>query len=140
MLTNITEVKVRFNEIDSMGILWHGHYVKYFEDGREAFGKQYDLGYFQVYEQGFMIPLIDLNCQFKSPIRYGDKVLVKTMFVNSPAAKIIFKYELYNKDSGVIYAKGRSEQVFLNKEKELHITIPPFFKDWKVTHGIETTE
>lgn len=139
MLTNITEVKVRFNEIDSMGILWHGHYVKYFEDGREAFGQQFDLGYFQVYEQGFMIPLISLDCKFKSPIKYGDQVMVKTTFVDSPAAKIIFKYELYNQASGVIYATGSSEQVFLNSDQELHITIPSFFKQWKNSHGIVTS-
>lgn len=40
-LTNRTTFRVRFSEIDSMQIVWHGEYVRYFEDGREAFGKQY---------------------------------------------------------------------------------------------------
>lgn len=38
-LTDRTTIKVRFSEIDSMQIVWHGEYVRYFEDGREAFGK-----------------------------------------------------------------------------------------------------
>ena len=33
------ELKVRFNEVDSMAIVWHGNYVKYFEDARIAFGE-----------------------------------------------------------------------------------------------------
>ena len=37
-LTNRTTFRVRFSEIDSMQIVWHGEYVRYFEDGREAFG------------------------------------------------------------------------------------------------------
>ena len=38
-LTNRTTFRVRFSEIDSMQIVWHGEYVRYFEDGREAFGE-----------------------------------------------------------------------------------------------------
>lgn len=48
MLISKTNIPVRFSEIDSLGILWHGHYIKYFEDGREAFGAEYNLGYMDV--------------------------------------------------------------------------------------------
>lgn len=44
-LIDRTTIKVRFSEIDSMQIVWHGEYVRYFEDGRESFGKHYSLGY-----------------------------------------------------------------------------------------------
>ena len=40
-----TEIRVRFSEVDSMGVVWHGNYLKYFEDGREAFGRKHGLGY-----------------------------------------------------------------------------------------------
>ena len=35
---------IRFSEVDSMGVVWHGNYAKYFEDAREEFGRKYDLG------------------------------------------------------------------------------------------------
>ena len=50
-LTNRTTFRVRFSEIDSMQIVWHGEYVRYFEDGREAFGKQYGLDYMSIYRE-----------------------------------------------------------------------------------------
>jgi len=37
-LNSTTKIQVRFNEADPLGIVWHGHYIRYFEDGREAFG------------------------------------------------------------------------------------------------------
>ena len=37
-LTNRTTLRVRFSEVDSMEVVWHGEYVRYMEDGREAFG------------------------------------------------------------------------------------------------------
>ena len=64
-LTNRTTFRVRFSEIDSMQIVWHGEYVRYFEDGREAFGKQYGLDYMSIYREGYMVPIVDLTCQFK---------------------------------------------------------------------------
>ncbi|MFP3594736.1 acyl-CoA thioesterase, partial [Chryseobacterium sp. SIMBA_038] len=33
ILTCTEEVRVRFNETDPLGIVWHGHYIVYFEDG-----------------------------------------------------------------------------------------------------------
>ena len=42
-LINRSKIEVRFSEVDSMSVVWHGNYVKYLEDGREAFGKEFGL-------------------------------------------------------------------------------------------------
>jgi acyl-CoA thioester hydrolase len=65
MLINKTEQLIKFSEVDSLRVVWHGYYVRYFEDGRESFGKQYGLGYLDIYEHGFAVPLIDLDVKFK---------------------------------------------------------------------------
>lgn len=131
MLIHTSETDIRFSEVDSMGIVWHGHFIKYFEDGREAFGKKYNLGYMDVYEEGFFMPIVDVQCSYKSPIRYRDVLVVETCFVETPAAKLIFEYRLYNKKSKICYATGRSEQVFLTKDRNLQLTVPEFFAEWK---------
>jgi acyl-CoA thioester hydrolase len=56
-LSYTTEIAVRFNEADPLGIVWHGHYVRYFEDGREAFGQAFGLSYLDIYKQGFTVPI-----------------------------------------------------------------------------------
>lgn len=136
MLTNLKEISVRFNEVDSMGIVWHGHYIKYFEDGREAFGKEHGLGYMEVYEKGFLIPIVNINCSFKKPIVYDQPLIVETKFVDTPAAKILFDYKIFDPESEAVYATGSSEQVFITKDRDLHLTIPEFYREWKKTRGI----
>ena len=136
MLVDKAEIKVRFSEVDSMGILWHGHYIKYFEDGRESFGRNFNLGYFDVYDEGYLIPIVKIDCSFKKPVRYKDEVVIETKFIDTPAAKIIFEYKLYDKQSGDVYATGRSEQVFLNNNRQLYLTVPDFFARWKQHWGI----
>ena len=130
-----TEVGVRFNEADPLGIVWHGHYIRYFEDGREDFGNRYGIGYLDFYNKGFIIPVVNVDCSFKKSLRYGDTVIVETSFIPCDAAKIQFNYRLYNKKSKELVATGSSVQVFLDKEHSiLQLLNPPFFEEWKREH------
>lgn len=135
-LTNRTEVPVRFSEVDALGIVWHGHYLKFFEDGREAFGKDYGLGYLDIYREKFATPLVNINVDFKKTVKYGDSVIIETTYIDSPAAKIIFHYRIYRASDNELVAKGESTQVFMNLDHELYITLPPFFEAWKKKNGL----
>lgn len=136
-LSNRTEVLVRFNEADPLGIVWHGHYIRYFEDGREAFGKMHGLSYLEVYKKGFVIPVVKVTCDFKRSLRYGDRVIVETKYIPTDAAKMKFNYRLFNADTGELVATGSSIQVFLDKEESLlQLSNPPFFEKWKKKHGL----
>jgi acyl-CoA thioester hydrolase len=132
MLKHITQQAVKFSEVDSLRVVWHGHYVRYFEDGREAFGKTFGLGYLDIYEHGLSVPLIDLKINFKKILEYGDEAIIETTFIDSPAAKLIFEYKISSLRHGHIVCTGRSTQVFMEpKAKELHITMPLFMEQWK---------
>lgn len=136
-ITARTEILIRFNEADPLGIVWHGHYVRYFEDGREAFGEKYGLRYLDIFAEGYTVPVVNIQCDYKRSLRYGDKVVVETKFIDDLAAKIRFEYTLTNPASGEIVAKGSSVQVFLDKETNTLQLIPPaFFTEWKKRHGL----
>lgn len=132
MLTDQTEVIVRFNEADPLGIVWHGHYLRYFEDGREAFGKRYGISYLDFYREGLAVPVVSVHCDFKKPLRYGDTVVVESTFVNSAAAKMRFEYRMFERETKAVVATGYSLQVFVDvKTFALQLTVPPFFETWK---------
>jgi acyl-CoA thioester hydrolase len=135
-LTDRKEIVVRFSEIDSMKIVWHGNYIKYFEDGRESFGAKYNLGYLDVYKHKVMIPIVKVNCNYKRPLEYGDTAIIETSFINSEAAKILFEYQIFRKSDNELVATGNSIQVFLTPDRELLLTTPQFFIDWKKKWGI----
>ena len=136
-LSSRTEVLVRFNEADPLGIVWHGHYIRYFEDGREAFGNIHGLGYLDVYKQGFVIPIVSVHCEFKRSLRYGDRVIVETKYIPCEAAKMKFTYRLFNALTDELVATGSSVQVFLDKKDSiLQLANPPFFEAWKKEHGL----
>lgn len=136
-LSNRTEIKVRFNEADPLGIVWHGHYIRYFEDGREAFGKMHGLGYLDVYKQGFVIPIVSVQCNFKKSLRYGDTVIVETVYEPCESAKMQFNYRLFNAATQELVATGSSVQVFLDKQTSvLQLANPSFFEEWKIKQDL----
>ena len=132
MLTHLTEVAVRFNEADPLGIVWHGHYVRYFEDGREAFGKHFGISYLDFYGNGLAVPIVSVQCDYKRPLKYGDSVIVETTYIDTPAAKLKFDYQIYQGKTKELVAAGSTLQVFVDaKTFQLQLTMPDFFAKWK---------
>ncbi|PUZ30376.1 acyl-CoA thioester hydrolase [Chitinophaga costaii] len=137
LLSERVEILVRFNEADPLGIVWHGHYVRYFEDGREAFGNKFGLRYLDIFANGYTVPVVHVDCNYKRSLRYGDSVIVETRYVPTPAAKIRFEYTLYNATTHEIVATGASVQVFLDKSTQtLQLILPKFFEQWKQQHAL----
>jgi acyl-CoA thioester hydrolase len=135
VLSEITCINVRFHEVDSLRIVWHGHYMKYFEDGREAFGRKYGIGYMDVYDVGMLTPLVNMNCDYKRSIKYGDPLMLETTYADCEAAKLQFKFVLFHAETKEVYATGESTQIFLDSNGELCLTLPKFFIDWKKHWG-----
>lgn len=130
-LTARTEIKIRFNEVDSMKIVWHGSYVKYLEDGRDAFGEKYGIHYLDFFREEVVVPIVNLELDYKRPLKYGEKAIVETRFVECDAAKLMFDYIIYRSSDMEICATARTVQVFLSVNMELMLTLPDFFVKWK---------
>ena len=112
-------LEIRFSEVDSMNIVWHGSYALYFEDAREAFGKKYGLGYLDIFGNGYYAPLVDLRFKYKKPLIYGHDARIEITYRNTAAAKIIFDYEIFDNKDNSLVAAGYSIQVFLDKQYQL---------------------
>ncbi len=128
-------IRVRFNETDPLGIVWHGYYITYFEDGREAFGRAHSISYLEIKANGFTTPIVKSTCEHKLPLHYGEIAKIKTTFVDSLAAKMIFKYEIFNPE-GKVVCTGETVQVFVSDDGELSLIQPDFFNEWKRKMGL----
>ena len=136
-MTDMKELKatvplnIRFSEVDSMNIVWHGSYVMYFEDAREAFGKKYGIAYLDIFGHGYYAPLVDLSFKYKSPITYDMKPEITITYKPVDAAKIVFDYEITNPENGEVLATGHSVQVFMDLNYQLVWVNPDFYEEWK---------
>ncbi len=137
-LVSSTRFRVRFSEVDSMHMVWHGNYACYLEDGREAFGRDYPgLGYLDIYQSGYRAPIVDMQVQFRSPLRLGDEAVIETRYIDCDAAKICFEYQIRRADNGQIVATASTVQVFTAPGGELELVNPEFYLAWKKRWGVK---
>lgn len=131
-LTDRIEVRVRFSEVDALQIVWHGEYVKYIEDGREAFGKRYGIGYMDMKDEGFAAPIVKLDLDYKLSLTFNEQAIVETRYIPCDAAKIQFDYTIFRKSDNAIIAEASTIQVFTHLETGvLELNNPDFYLKWK---------
>lgn len=130
-----TTVLVRFNEVDSLHIVWHGHYANYFEEGRRAFGRRLGIDYPTFIEQRVAVPVIRLELNFFAPARLDDTLVVITRLLKSDSARLDFNYEIRRETGDTLLATGNTSQVFTTPAGELILNWPPFMleriESWK---------
>lgn len=130
-------IKVRFSEIDSLHIVWHGHYLKYLEDARESFGHKYGLAYMYMYDEGYLAPMYDIKMRYLLPASIDEELIVNITYRPTRGAKLIFDYEIRRSTDNTLLFTAETTQLFTTHEGELQISCPDFFKKWKKKHGIE---
>ena len=136
MLKVSQEINVRFSEADMMNIVWHGSYALYFEDAREEFGRVFGLSYQLFIEKKCPAPLVELSFKYIKPLLYGQRARIDITYRNTPAAKIVFDYEIFLTDDNSLITTGTSVQVFIDGNHSLMLTNPPFYAEWKKKYNL----
>lgn len=122
-----TTFYVRYAETDAMGIVNHAAYVLWFEEGRSAwFRKRLNdpRGYGLIEDEGYFFVVTDLSIRYIAPVRYGDRVRVRTWISAVRSRGFTASYRIYNADTGALLTKGRTTHVCVNQHGEV-VAIPP---------------
>ena len=122
---------IRFSEVDSMNVVWHGSYMLYFEDARELFGEKFDLTYMGYVRHGYYAPMVEMNIQWKKPILYGMRPRIDIIYRPTVAAKVVFDYEIHDTADESLIATAHSVQVFMDLNYQLVLYSPKFYEEWQ---------
>ncbi len=114
-----TEETVRFNEVDEWGMAWYGNYMAWFEVGRMALLRRFDLLPQHMVDLGYIAPVVSLTCDYKQSARCGDSIVIRTTAVKPEITALIFKFEIVLKDDHTLLAQGETKQVLLTAERKL---------------------
>lgn len=126
---------VRFEEVDRLGIVWHGRYPSYFEDARVALGSRYGVGYEDFIAHRTPAPVKALQIDYLKPLRFGEEFRIEAILHWSEAARLDFEFLITNA-RGEATTTGWSIQVFTDEAGDLLLFPPPFveaFRDrWRL--------
>ena len=123
-----TIIKVPFHDVDGMHIVWHGHYLKYFELARCELLDLLDYNYMQMEASGFMWPVIDSQLKYIKPAKFEMDIKVTAILVEYEF-RLKIKYLIENAKTGERLNKGHTCHVAVNiKSGEMQLNSPPVLR------------
>ena len=128
MKKSVTEYRVIFADIDSMGVVYYAHYLDWFERGRTEFFREMDLPYTEVVKHGIVTPVSEVYCRYHKSAQYDDVVQIETTVSSFKRVTIVFDYEIYRKDDRTLLVSGYSKHGFLDLNGKI-IKIPSFIRE-----------
>lgn len=128
-LSAVCPRRVRFEEIDPMGIMWHGRYASWLEDGREALGSRYGISYLDFYQHGIMTPIKKFSLDYVHPLVHNQDYEIHTCLLWSDSARMDFQYSITDSE-GTVMTHGETTQLFMTKDGRLLLDFPAFYQDF----------
>lgn len=119
--------RVRFEELDPLGIMWHGRYVSYCEDGRVAFGREYGLSYSELMRRETAAPIVRFHLDYFAPLGFDQLVRIETTLHWSAAMRLNFSYAI-RKEDGTLAASGYSVQLLTDLAGNVLFIAPDWVK------------
>ena len=110
-----TDLRVRYSETDQMGIVYHAHYLVWFEIGRTEWCRAAGLPYAELERSGIFIPVTRVECAFRRKSSYDDPIRVRTRMTQLGGRGCRFDYEIVNPE-GELLAEGATEHIFTNAQ------------------------
>nr|WP_246596134.1 thioesterase family protein [Bacillus alkalicola] len=122
-------IPVRYAETDQMGVVYHANYLVWCEIGRTKLIEDLGFKYADMEKEGILSPVTSLQMNYKSPAKYGEKVMIETWIEKYNGIRVTYGYEIYN-SAGETCLTGTSEHVLVNKETFRPVSIKKHFPDW----------
>lgn len=115
--------EIPFHDVDSLGIVWHGHYYKYFELARTALYRSLGLDIDDMERLGFSFPVIESQCRYSEALHYGQQVELSAQF-RAWEYYILIEYRIHVTGSGTRAAYGHTKQAVCDQAGQLQPCVP----------------
>ena len=128
MKAHETQLSVRFHEVESFDVVWHGHYIAYFEDGRLDLCNRFGLSPEAMKQLGYFAPVVDIKGRIRASARYADRLIIQTSVKPSDKAMLVFTYTIIREQDHQTIAEGETAHVLLTLERKLLYEVPEELK------------
>ena len=121
------EIRVPYYDVDQMGCVHHANYLKYFEQGRTELLRETGWAYRDLEASGVFFVVAKAVCNYHSPARYDELLILTTSIRRVTLARIDHDYELRRKDDGVLLASGQTTLACVDRQGQV-ISMPEGLK------------
>lgn len=118
-------IRVRYQETDQMGVVYHTNYMNWFEWGRTELIRRMGMAYKKLEDRGLVLPVTHAELTFMKPARYDDTIAIYTRVLEFSGVKLIFANEVRRLAGPGAFCENGADGVFpgdTEPEGELLVT------------------
>lgn len=106
--------RVRYKDIDQMGVMYYSRYFEYYEAARTDLMHDLGLSYKEIEGQGIMMPVVHSESDYLAGPGFDDQIICRTEIREIHKSRMEIFYTLYaNDDMTKIINKGQTVHAFL---------------------------
>jgi len=121
-----TNIRVRYADTDTMGIVYNSVYLVYFEVGRTELMRANNMPYTELEKAGYHLPLIEAKVIFRKAAFYDDFLIINAKLdTEKITAKLQFDYNILR--DGDLIAEGYTIHSFMNSSTRRAVKPPEIF-------------
>lgn len=122
-------IRVPFYDVDSIHVVWHGHYAKYFEEARCALLEKIGFDYDDMKALGYVWPVIDMRLRYIRPARFGQRINVRAELIEWESCLRVH-YLITDAQTEERLTRGYTVQVAVDAATgEMQLSSPPALND-----------
>ena len=110
------EKRVFYHDTDAGGIVYYGQYLCYLEEARTEFLEKRGLSVEQFRDRGYFYVVRQCNISYRSPARYGDRLVCDAQLKKIGASQLIFNQTVNDKKDGRLIVEAEVSLVCLNAD------------------------
>lgn len=109
------ELIIPFHDVDMMGVVWHGDYSRYFEVAREALLNQFNYGYRQMKESGYLWPVVDARVKYRHALIFEQRIRARA-HTEEFENRLRIGYQIFDAETGKCATAGYTIQVTVDEQ------------------------
>jgi acyl-CoA thioester hydrolase len=110
------EYRVPYADTDQMGVVYYGNYLTLFERARNELMRACGYTYRECEAEGWMLPVIHAELDYKSPAKYDDLLEVTAYVQEAKGVRLEIACEVRRKGEAQILVKGFTRHCFVSTE------------------------
>ncbi|MDZ4731988.1 MAG: YbgC/FadM family acyl-CoA thioesterase [Nitrospirota bacterium] len=108
------EIQIYYEDTDCGGVVYYGNYLKYFERARTQYLEERGLSVARLMKEGTVFVVVHAEVDYRSPARYGDRLIIETVVSSMTAASFTFSHVIRERESQRVVVEGSARLAAVN--------------------------
>jgi acyl-CoA thioester hydrolase len=108
------DIQIYYEDTDCGGMVYYANYLKYFERARTHYLEERGLSVTGLLKEGTVFVVVHAEVDYRSPARYGDRLIIDTVVSDMTAASFTFSHVIRERETQRVIVEGSARLAATN--------------------------